>query len=162
MWDLPGPGIEPMSPALAGGFLTTAPPGKPFYLLQGRIIYNNIFVYYIKHSILNTVWMNEWLSMIVKSSSSEAWTACVSVKLCHVTAVWPWAINKLSVPVSLPNKITVLTGPSEVVMKTTCKAFGTFTDTYYILNKYLLLLLLPLLIIQKIMGGEPLLMSYHF
>ena len=29
MWDLPGPGIEPVSPALAGGFLTTAPPGKP-------------------------------------------------------------------------------------------------------------------------------------
>ena len=30
MWDLPGPGLEPMSPALAGGFLTTAPPGKPY------------------------------------------------------------------------------------------------------------------------------------
>ena len=28
MWDLPGPGIEPVSPALAGGFLTTVPPGK--------------------------------------------------------------------------------------------------------------------------------------
>ena len=28
MWDLPGPGIEPVSPALAGGFSTTAPPGK--------------------------------------------------------------------------------------------------------------------------------------
>ena len=28
MWDLPRPGIEPVSPALAGGFLTTAPPGK--------------------------------------------------------------------------------------------------------------------------------------
>ena len=28
MWDLPGPGIEPMSPVLAGGFLTTVPPGK--------------------------------------------------------------------------------------------------------------------------------------
>ena len=27
-WNLPGPGIEPMSPALAGGFLTTVPPGK--------------------------------------------------------------------------------------------------------------------------------------
>ena len=25
MWDLPGPGLEPVSPALAGGFLTTAP-----------------------------------------------------------------------------------------------------------------------------------------
>ena len=30
MCDLPGPGIEPMSPALAGGFSTTAPPGKPY------------------------------------------------------------------------------------------------------------------------------------
>ena len=29
MWDLPGPGLEPMCPVLAGGFLTTAPPGKP-------------------------------------------------------------------------------------------------------------------------------------
>ena len=28
MWDLPGPGIESMSPALAGGLLTTVPPGK--------------------------------------------------------------------------------------------------------------------------------------
>ena len=26
-WDLPGPGIKPMSPALAGGFFTTEPPG---------------------------------------------------------------------------------------------------------------------------------------
>ena len=31
MWDLPGPGIEPLSPALAGGFLTTAPPGKSLF-----------------------------------------------------------------------------------------------------------------------------------
>ena len=29
MWNLPGSGLEPVSPALAGGFLTTAPPGKP-------------------------------------------------------------------------------------------------------------------------------------
>ena len=28
MWDLPGPGLKPMSPALTGGFLTTEPPGK--------------------------------------------------------------------------------------------------------------------------------------
>ena len=29
MWDLPGPGIEPMClPPLAGGFLSTGPPGK--------------------------------------------------------------------------------------------------------------------------------------
>ena len=29
MWDLPRPGLEPMFPALAGRFSTTAPPGKP-------------------------------------------------------------------------------------------------------------------------------------
>ena len=28
MWDLPRPGLEPVSPALAGIFSTTAPPGK--------------------------------------------------------------------------------------------------------------------------------------
>ena len=30
MWNLPEPGIEPMSPALAGRFLTAGPPGKSF------------------------------------------------------------------------------------------------------------------------------------
>ena len=29
MWDLPRPGLEPVSPALAGRFSTTEPPGKP-------------------------------------------------------------------------------------------------------------------------------------
>ena len=29
MWDLPRPGLEPVSPALAGRFSTTAPPRKP-------------------------------------------------------------------------------------------------------------------------------------
>ena len=28
MWDLTGPGLEPVFPALAGGFLTMVPPGK--------------------------------------------------------------------------------------------------------------------------------------
>ena len=38
MWDLPRPGLEPVSPALTGRLSTTAPPGKPwahvFYLLR--------------------------------------------------------------------------------------------------------------------------------
>ena len=36
--DLPNPGIEPESPALAGKFFTTAPPGKPY-------IYIYIYIY---------------------------------------------------------------------------------------------------------------------
>ena len=32
--DLPNPGIDPKSPALAGKFFTTEPPGKPFILIK--------------------------------------------------------------------------------------------------------------------------------
>ena len=34
LWDLPGPGLKPVSPALAGGFLTTEPPGKALHMLH--------------------------------------------------------------------------------------------------------------------------------
>ena len=38
MWDLPGPGIEPASPALAGRSFTTGPPGKSsMFLLKGTM-----------------------------------------------------------------------------------------------------------------------------
>ena len=33
MWDPPRPGLEPLSPALAGRFSTTAPPGKPQHII---------------------------------------------------------------------------------------------------------------------------------
>ena len=42
MWDLPRAGLGPMSPALAGRFSTTAPPGKTYielYHLQITFIY---------------------------------------------------------------------------------------------------------------------------
>ena len=37
MWDLPRPGLEPVSPALAGRLSTTAPPGKPSILILSPI-----------------------------------------------------------------------------------------------------------------------------
>ncbi|KAJ8798360.1 hypothetical protein J1605_001485 [Eschrichtius robustus] len=40
MWDLPGPGLEPVSPALAGRFSATVPPGKPRHRLQTRRLSN--------------------------------------------------------------------------------------------------------------------------
>ena len=54
MWYLPGKGIEPVSPALAGGFLTTVPPGKPkpgiflndiYYTLIYLLIYSFSFFF---------------------------------------------------------------------------------------------------------------------
>ena len=38
MWNLPEPGIEPESPALAGRFLTTEPPGKSLDLRSLRSV----------------------------------------------------------------------------------------------------------------------------
>ena len=41
MWDPPRPGLEPVSPAIAGRLPTTAPPGKPgntFISILGRCI----------------------------------------------------------------------------------------------------------------------------
>ena len=38
MWNPPGPGLEPVSPVLAGGFLTTAPPGKPLLVSSMGVV----------------------------------------------------------------------------------------------------------------------------
>ena len=40
MWDLPRPGLEPMSPALAGRLPTTVPPGKPLFLFFEEGLYH--------------------------------------------------------------------------------------------------------------------------
>ena len=40
MWDLPRPGLEPVCPALAGRFSTTAPPGKPLpFTFKGSVLF---------------------------------------------------------------------------------------------------------------------------
>ena len=52
-WDIPDPWIEPVSPELAGRFLTTRPPGKPtsfFFMAESHsivCIYQNLFVHYL-------------------------------------------------------------------------------------------------------------------
>ena len=51
MWDLPRPGLEPVSPALAGRFSTTAPPGKPNNFI---IIYVLLFWIKLAYSIMKT------------------------------------------------------------------------------------------------------------
>ena len=43
MWDLPRPGHEPVSPALAGRFSTTAPPGKPCKILFIGFYYHTFY-----------------------------------------------------------------------------------------------------------------------
>ena len=50
MWDLPGAGLEPVSPALAGGFLTTVPPGKSLFLRLLFVFIKSVpNLYYFMH-----------------------------------------------------------------------------------------------------------------
>ena len=49
MWGLPGPEIESVSPALAGGFLTTAPPGKS--LISEPLGCLGVSVYSVPHNL---------------------------------------------------------------------------------------------------------------
>ena len=54
MWDFPGPGLKPVSPALAGRCLTTAPPGKPLNTVLKNMMskewlnkYGSMHIYFI-------------------------------------------------------------------------------------------------------------------
>ena len=72
MWDLPGPGLEPVSPALAGGFLTTAPPGKPYYdgFLTGFSV--PIFLFFNPFYALHGPLMSLSLCLCLNSSSKRS------------------------------------------------------------------------------------------
>ena len=65
MWDLLGPGLEPVSPALAGRFLTTVPPGKSLscnffkYIFQIPVPYQ-MYNYKIFSPILCIVFSLSW------------------------------------------------------------------------------------------------------
>ena len=56
-WDLPRPGLEPVSPALAGRLSTTAPPGKP----RSLISFNNI----LSCTTLSPPWLNLFLRYFI-------------------------------------------------------------------------------------------------
>ena len=47
MWDLPRPGLEPVSPALAGRLSTTAPPGKPEQFVFNMYLLFSVFIFFI-------------------------------------------------------------------------------------------------------------------
>ena len=62
-WDLPSPGLEPVSPALAGRFSTTVPPGKPhtvliivtfYYILKSGMVISLVLVFFFK--IFLAIW----------------------------------------------------------------------------------------------------------
>jgi len=56
MWDIPGSGMELMYPALAEGFFTAKPPGKPLcVVLQFTKIFSYIWIHLLltHHELVN-------------------------------------------------------------------------------------------------------------
>ena len=60
MWDPPRPGLEPVCPALAGRFSTTAPPGKPL-----MFIFYLFFFFLVIHFIHISVYMSVPISQFI-------------------------------------------------------------------------------------------------
>ena len=79
MWEIPGPGLEPLSPALAGGFLTTVPPEKPPSAIlvclipsQGFCHLFNYFFLFLLLVFFNHCWI---------AAQSASWLHAVFYKL---------------------------------------------------------------------------------
>ena len=66
--DLPDPGTEPRSPALAGGFFTTEPPGKPCKIGMGVQILRCMMFYLTKDTehLINILKITEKRIEIIK------------------------------------------------------------------------------------------------
>ena len=80
MWDLPSPGLEPVSPALAGRFSTTAPPGKPSGV---------VFIFVSDHLLFN--WRQVQSSDCWVGTRGNEWGDCLGPlqSLCRGHAVGP-------------------------------------------------------------------------
>ena len=89
MWDLPGPGIKPMSPALAGGFLTTVPPGKSlplvFNLPQKRDHTVNFYGFPEHHEYFK-IKTTPFIHMNTSSMREETFVGLFV--LCSIPRVW--------------------------------------------------------------------------
>ena len=76
MWDLPEPGLEPVSPALAGRFLTTVPPGKSSLFVlkkKKKKVVTALFIYlFLKFIYLFIYFWLCWVFVSVRGLSLVA------------------------------------------------------------------------------------------
>ena len=96
MWDLLGPGIEPVSPALAGGFLTTAPPWKSYF--KDLIRLENDYEWYEVSIRFFLIWLNNCVSTVY-------WT----VYLFHADLKCHICQNQVSIYVQVFSKLYSVT-----------------------------------------------------
>ena len=110
MWDLPGPGLEPTLPALADGFLPTAPPGKslrPFKYCS--FLKSSLKVLWIKpstHKKTSLAFSSDLSHQILKDWTEDIqgracrWRSVSSYcyPRCFTASLDPWAETLLPLP----------------------------------------------------------------
>ena len=96
IWNFPGLRIEPVSPALAGGFLTTGPPGKSSHDLLMQLHH---LTWYLHLSYIGRypVWLSPlWISHICWKRRLLTQTA--GVTLGNPNSPYPALVESLSFP----------------------------------------------------------------
>ena len=71
MWDLPGPGLEPVSPALAGGLLTSATREVHRMIFLHKKNQKNIFLWKEMVHILLFIYLFIYLAVLGLSCSMQ-------------------------------------------------------------------------------------------
>ena len=108
MWDLPRPGLEPVSPALAGRFSTTAPPGEPY------LVAFNIFTLSLIFVNLITMCLDVFLlGLILPGTLCASWT--------WMTVSFPMLENFSAITAS-----NIFSGPPSLLLGPLNANVGTF------------------------------------
>ena len=101
VWDRPGSGMELLSPALAGGFFTTEPPGKPWMNIWWTK-WTKLWVHSCCNSCLKTP------SWALKPSCSSWWR-----KWTVIPQKWIWLLKKAQSHQEAERSTKVLARPEE-------------------------------------------------
>ena len=134
MWDLPGPGLEPVSPVLAGRFLTTVPWGKPPVL----------FLFSLHLSVLKRLvsCMEGQYPMLDYFSCSSHDTGDIEIHISSVIFLMWWKNFPINLrwSVVLPNyQITLSILLPKLFLKILCVFLAflvVITPAIYSLSKY--------------------------
>ena len=96
--DLPDPWIEPVSPALAGRFFTTEPPGKPKHYRDTFHQTTLLFLIFLLYFWLCWVFVAAWAFFLVVSSGGLHSCGNARASLCSgfsCCGTWALELNRL-------------------------------------------------------------------